>query len=61
MPLRRPGARPGRAFFGWMPYRSQFAHVGERGWNSSAPGGVGALGVGVGVAAVADLLGEVFG
>ena len=23
--------RPGRAFLGWMPYRSQFAHRGEHG------------------------------
>ena len=26
-----PGARPGRAFLGWMPYRSQLAHRGEHG------------------------------
>ena len=30
-PCRAPGVRPGRAFLGWMPYRSQLAHRGEHG------------------------------
>ena len=28
---QQPGRMPDRAFVGWTPYRSQFAHVGEQG------------------------------